>query len=131
MRTDAMEEKRAVVNGAQDRHPDWATLITEAVDEVTRILRSEANLIRISFGVALRAEVNYALAVLAMAGASMCAGICALAALIVFLHQSHPDLNWQGLAWWQALSAGAILMVVVALIIRGIAGRPPKVSIES
>jgi hypothetical protein len=90
MRTDAMEEKRVVVNGAQDRHPDWATLITEAVNEVTRILRSEANLIRISFGVALRAEVNYALAVLAMAGALMCAGICALAAFIVFLHQSSP-----------------------------------------
>jgi hypothetical protein len=35
-----MEEKRVVVNGAQDRHPDWATLITGAVDEVTRILRS-------------------------------------------------------------------------------------------
>ena len=78
MRTDAMEEKRAVVNGAQDRHPDWATLITDAVDEVTRILRSEANLIRVSFGAALRAEVNYALAVLAMTGALMCAGICAL-----------------------------------------------------
>ena len=112
-------------------HPDWATLITEAVNEVTRILRSEANLIRISFGVTVRTEVNYALAVLAMAGALMCVGICALAAFIVFLHQSHPDLNWQGLAWWQALSAGAILMVVVALIIRGIAGRPPKVRIES
>ena len=126
-----MEEKRVVVNGAQDRHPDWATLITEAVNEVTRILRSEANLIRISFGVALRAEVNYALAVLAMVGALMCAGICALAAFIVFLHQSHPDLNWQGLPWWQALGTGTILMVVVALIIRAIAGRPPQVSIES
>ena len=131
MRTEAMEEKRVVVNGAQDRHPDWATLITDAVDEVTRILRSEANLIRVSFGAALRAEVNYALAVLAMTGALMCAGICALAALIAFLHQSHVYLNWQGLAWWQALSAGAILMVVVALIIRGIAGPPQKVSIES
>ena len=32
-----MEEKRVVLNGAQDRHPDWATLITDAVDEVTRI----------------------------------------------------------------------------------------------
>jgi len=126
-----MEEKRVVVNGARDRHPDWATLITDAVDEVTRILRSEANLIRVSFGAALRAEVNYALAVSAMAGALMCAGICALAAFIVFLHQSHPDLKWQGLPWWQALGTGTILMVVVALIIRAIAGRPPQVSIES
>ena len=50
-----MDEKRVVVNGAQDRHPDWATLVTDAVDEVTRILRSEANLIRVSFGPALRA----------------------------------------------------------------------------
>ena len=126
-----MEEKRFVVNGAQDRHPDWATLITDAVDEVTRILRSEANVIRVSIGASLRAEVNYALAVLAMAGALMCAGVCALAAFIVFLHQSHADLNWQGLAWWQSFSAGAILMVVVALIIRAIAGRPPQVGIES
>ena len=122
---------RTVVNGPRDRHPDWATLITDAVDEVTRILRSEANLIRVSFGAALRAEVNYALAVSAMAGALMCAGICALAAFIVFLHQSHPDLKWQGLPWWQALGTGTILMVVVALIIRAIAGRPPQVSIES
>ena len=112
-----MGEKRVALNGAQDRHPDWATLITDAVDEVTRI--------RVSIGAALRAEVKYALAVLAMAGALMCAAICALAAFIVFLHQSHPDLNWQGLPWWQALGTGTILMVVVALIIRAIAGRPP------
>jgi hypothetical protein len=131
MRTDAMQEKRVVVNGAQDRHPDWATLITEAVDEVTRILRSEAELIRISLGAALKAEVKYALATLAMAGALICAGVCALAALIVFLHQSHPDLDWPGLAWWQSFGIGAILMVVVALIIRSIAGRGPEVKIET
>jgi len=131
MRTDAMQEKRVVVNGAQDRHPDWATLITEAVDEVTRILRSEAELIRISLGDALKAEVKYALATLAMAGALICAGICTLAALIFFLHQPHPDLRWQGLEWWQSFGVGAILMVVAALTIRGIAGRGPQVKIET
>ena len=126
-----MEEKHVVVNGARDHHPDWATLITEALDEVTRIVRSEADLVRISFGATFKAEVDYALAALVMTGTPICAGICALAAVIAFLHQSHPYLSWQGLPWWQALGAGAILMVVVVMVIRGFTGRHPQVSIET
>jgi hypothetical protein len=127
-----MEEKsQLVVNGAQDNYPDWATLFTKAVDDVARILRSEADLFRISFEAALKAQIDQALVVLAAVGALICAGVCALASLIAFLHQSHPDLNWRGLPWWQALGVGAIVMVVVGITIRAVAGRRSPIHIET
>jgi hypothetical protein len=127
-----MEEKsHLVINGAEDNYPDWATLFTKAVDDVARILRSEADLFRISFEGSLKAQMDQALVALSAAGALICAGVCALASLIAFLHESHPDLNWSGLPWWQALGAGAILMFLVGICIRAVAGHGPPIHIEN
>ena len=62
----------------------------------------------------------------AMVAAFICAGICVLAAVILLLHQSF--VQWQGFPWWQALTIGAFLMLVVGIAIRRAAGRSSALS---
>jgi hypothetical protein len=122
MEAKAMEEKQHLTsNGAQGTRADWATLVAHAVDDVSRILHSEAELFQINLASKLRSQIDYAAATFAMVAAFICAGICVLAAVILLLHQSF--VRWQGFLWWQALTIGALLMLVVGIAIRRVAGR--------
>ena len=122
-----MEEKQHLTsNGAQEPHADWATLVAQAVDDISRILHSEADLLQINLGAAVRAQIDYALATFAMVAAFICATICALAGLILFLH--HSFLRWHGFPWWQALAVGGFLMFVVGIAIRRVAARSTTLS---
>jgi putative superfamily III holin-X len=122
-----MEEKQHLTsNGAQGTHPDWATLVAQAVDDVSRILHSEAELLQINLTSKLRSQIDYAAATFAMVAAFICAAICVLAAVILLLHQSF--VRWQGFPWWQALTIGAFLMLVVGIAIRRVAGRSSALS---
>ena len=108
-------------NGARETHADWATLVAQSVDDVSRILHSEADLLQINLAAALRMQIDYAVATFAMAAALISASVCAVAALVLFLHQSF--LGWQSLPWWQALAIGAVVMFVAGIAIRQMAGR--------
>jgi Putative Actinobacterial Holin-X, holin superfamily III len=114
-------QKPLTTNGAQETHADWAPLIARAVDDVSRIVRSESHLLQISLSAALKAQIDYALAAVAMVVAFICAGICVLAALILVLHQSFQW--WHGFPWWQAFAIGSFLMFVVGIAIHLIAAR--------
>ena len=117
-----MEEKQPLAsNGAQDTHADWSTLVARAVGDVSRILHSETHLLQISLSAAVKAQIDYALAVFAMVAALICAAICVLAALILLLHKSFQW--WHGFPWWQAFAVGGLLMFVVGIAIHQIAGR--------
>jgi hypothetical protein len=74
----------------------------------------------------LRAQIDYAFATFAMVAVLICATICALAALVLFLHQS--VLGWQGFPWWQALAIGAFVMFIVGIVIRRVVGRSTALS---
>jgi hypothetical protein len=118
-----MEEKHPLAsNGAQDTHADWSSLVARAVDDVSRILHSETHLLQISLSAAVKAQIDYALAVFAMVTAVICAAICVLAALILLLHKSFQW--WHGFPWWEAFAVGGLLMFVFGITIRRIAGRP-------
>jgi hypothetical protein len=125
MRTEAMEEKQPLAsNGAQNTHADWSTLVARAVGDVSRILHSETHLLQISLSAAVKAQIDYALAVFAMVAALIWAAICVLAVLILLLQKSFQW--WHGFPWWQAFAVGGLLMFVVGIAIRRIAGRPPS-----
>jgi Putative Actinobacterial Holin-X, holin superfamily III len=113
------EQKPLTSNGEQETHADWATLIGQAVDDVSRIVHSESHLLQINLSAALKAQIDYALAAFAMVIALICAGICVLAALILVLHQSFQW--WHGFPWWQAFAVGGFLMFVVGIAIHLIA----------
>ena len=108
-------------NGARETHADWATLVARSVDDVSRVLHSEVDLLQINLNATLRMQIDYALATFAMLAAVICGSVCAVAALILLLHQSFP--GWQGFPWWQALAGGAVVMFVVGIAIRQMAKR--------
>jgi Putative Actinobacterial Holin-X, holin superfamily III len=115
-----MEETQAL-NGERETFPDWSILVGRAVEDVSNILHAETHLLQINVGAALKAQIDYAFTTFAMLAALICAGICFVTALILLLHQSFP---WQlGLPWWEAFAIGGLLLLVVALAIRAIAGR--------
>jgi integral membrane sensor domain MASE1 len=108
-------------NGAPDAHADWATLVAQSVDDVSRIMHSEVDLLQINLNAALRMQIDYAFATLAMVAALISASVCAVAALVLFLHQSFP--GWRGFPWWQALAIGAAVMLVLGIAIRQMSGQ--------
>jgi FtsH-binding integral membrane protein len=118
----AMEETQALSgNGAQEIYPDWSILVGRVVGDVSNILHAETHLLQINLGAALKTQIDYALTTFAMVVTLICAGICLATALILVLHQSP---RWQpGLPWWQAFTVTGLLLIVVALAIRAIAGR--------
>jgi hypothetical protein len=61
-----MDEMARSDNRVQETHADWATLIARAADDVSRMVRSESHLLQISLSAALKAQIDYALAVFAM-----------------------------------------------------------------
>jgi hypothetical protein len=66
-----------------------------------------------NLGVALKAQIDYALATFAMVAALICAGICFITALILVLH--YQSFRWlPGLPWWEAFAIGGLLLFVVA-----------------
>ena len=60
-------------------------------------------------------QTDYALANLAAVAVMICAAICMLGALILFLHQ------W--LQWWLAFAAAGLVAAVVGIAIHATAGR--------
>lgn len=116
-----MEEQKPLIGNGAQTHADWATLIARAVDDVSQIVSSESHLLQISLSAALKEQVDYALAAVAMVIALICAGICVLAALILVLHESFEW--WHGFPWWQAFAVGGLLMFVVGIAIHLIARR--------
>jgi VIT1/CCC1 family predicted Fe2+/Mn2+ transporter len=94
---------------------DWSTLAGWAIDDVSRIIQSEIGLLETTLRAALEEQTDYALANLATVAVMICAAICMLGALILFLHQ------W--LQWWLAFAIAGLAAFAVGFAIRTTAGR--------
>ena len=111
------EEKHPLsIDAAPETYADWPTLIERAMDDVSRILRSEVRMLETSIRATLEAQVSHAVAHLAIAALLIGGAICILAASILLLHQWLP--------WWQAFGIAGVATVVVA-IVSNAAIRPP------
>jgi hypothetical protein len=101
-----MTEKQShTANGVQETQQDWPTLVGRAVDDVTRILQSEARMLETSMGAALETRLANAIATLTVVAVMICGGVCILCAGILLLHQWLP--------MWQAFGiAGAGIMLI-------------------
>lgn len=103
-----------------DRTPpvysDWPTLIERAVNDVARILQSEAHLFRISVGAALEVQISKAVAQLTIIAVMVSGALCLLCASILLLHQWLP--------WWQAFGIPGLVLLIVG-ILSNAATRPP------
>ena len=100
-------------NGSPETLQDWPTLMGRAVDDVTRILQSEAHMLETSMSAALAARLANAIAKLTVLAVMLCGGVCMLCAGILLIHEWLP--------LWQAfgLAGATILMIGIAIYLIG------------
>ena len=104
-----IERQTHHANGAPENLQDWPTLVGRAVDDVTRILQSEAHMLETSIGATLETRLASAIATLAAIAVLICGGVCILCAAILLLHQWLP--LWQSFG----LAGAAILLIGIAM----------------
>ena len=119
---DSMTEKQPHhANGAPETLQDWPTLVGRAVDDVTRILQSEAHMLQTSMGAALETRLASAIATLTIVAVMICGGVCMLCAAILLLHQWLP--------LWQSFGVAGVAIMIVGIASYAI--KKPAVGINS
>jgi hypothetical protein len=104
-----MTEKQShPANGAPATMQDWPTLVGRAVDDVTRILQSEARILQTNMGAALETRLASAIATLTIVAVMIGGAVCIVCAAILLLHQWLP--LWQSFG----IIGGGILLVGLA-----------------
>ncbi len=103
-----MTEKQShTANGAPEALQDWPTLMGRAVDDITRILQSEAHMLETSMGAALEIRLASAITTLTVVAVMICGGVCMLCAGILLLHQWLP--------LWQAFGIAGVGIMLVGI----------------
>ena len=109
---------------AEARDTDWATLIARAVDDMTRIMHSEGQLLVAGVRRALSEGIDRVVA-LFVTGVAMAAGaMCLLAAAILFLHE------YVMLPWWQSFGIVGLALFAISVALGVYAGSRPTPSTE-
>jgi hypothetical protein len=102
------EKHQLPIDGVEPALADWPTLIERAVDDVSRILRSEVHMLQTSIGTTLQAQISNTLAHLMIVALMISGAICILGAAILLLHQWLP--------WWQAFGIAGLAMLIVGIV---------------
>jgi len=103
-----MTEKQShIANGAAETLQDWPTLVGRAVDDVTRILQSEAHMLETSMSAALQTRLASAIASLTVVAIFLCSGVCILCAAILLLHEWLP--------LWQAFGLAGVCIMLIGI----------------
>jgi CHASE2 domain-containing sensor protein len=103
-----MTEKQShTANGAPETLQDWPTLVGRAVDDITRILQSEARMLETSVGAALETRLASAIATLTVVAVMICGGVCIVCAAILLLHEWLP--------LWQAFGIAGVGILLVGI----------------
>jgi VIT1/CCC1 family predicted Fe2+/Mn2+ transporter len=110
---------------AEARETDWSTLVGRAVDDVTRIMHSEGQLLVAGVRSALSEGIDRVVALVAT-GVVMAAGaICLLAAMVLFLHE------YMMLPWWSSFGIVGLALFAIGIGLGAFAtSRPRSPSIE-
>jgi Putative Actinobacterial Holin-X, holin superfamily III len=93
--------------------PDWATLIKRALDDVSRILRSEIQILQTSLRQAVEAQVSRAVVRLTVIAAMACGAVCLLCAIILLIHQWLPLWQSFGLVGIVTLAGGLVGQAII------------------
>jgi VIT1/CCC1 family predicted Fe2+/Mn2+ transporter len=90
-----MAEQHPLTSEPAAASPDWATLTERALDDLSRIVRSEIHMLQTSIETAVEARIDRVVTRAMTIAAMVCGAFCILCAVILLLHQ------W--LLWWQSL----------------------------
>jgi VIT1/CCC1 family predicted Fe2+/Mn2+ transporter len=115
-----MAEKQSLASdGTPTTYSDWPTLIERAVDDVSRILRSEARMFQTSIGATLEAQISNTLARLTIVAVIISGALCLLCSAIFLLHQWLP--------WWQVFGIAGLATLVIGIVSNAAVGHPSEV----
>jgi len=104
-----MAEKRPLpIDGTPTADSDWPTLIERAVDDVSRILRSEAHMFQTSIEAALELQISKTVARVTIIAVLISGALCILCAAILLLHQWLP--------WWQAFGIAGLATLLIGIV---------------
>ncbi len=101
------EKQLQTTNGAPGTLQDWPTLVGRAVDDVTRILQSEAHILQASIGGALETRLANAIATVTAIAVMICGAVCILCGAILLLHEWLP--------LWQAFGIPGVGILLVGI----------------
>jgi hypothetical protein len=88
--------------------PDWATLTERALDDVSRIVRSEIHMLQTSIETAVEVRIDSVVTRSMTIAAMLCGAFCILCAVILLLHQWLPWWQSFGIAGFCLLATGAV-----------------------
>jgi Putative Actinobacterial Holin-X, holin superfamily III len=104
-----MTDKHSLaVDGTDSALSDWPTLIERVVEDVSRIVRSEAHMFQADMGAALELQISKTIARLTNTLMILIGALCMLCALLFLLHQWFP--------WWQTFGAIGLAMLLVGIV---------------
>lgn len=103
------ENGHSELNEARDAsisRAEWPALVSRAVGDLSRIIKAEVRLLELGLTSIVQAEMARLIIAMVLGSLAICAGICLLAALVMFLHQ------W--LMWWSsfAVTGGGVLLLI-------------------
>jgi hypothetical protein len=108
MAVNAMPDRQTLpIDGTSGASSDWPTLVERVVDDVARILRSEAQMFQTNLGAALELQINSTLTRLTIVALIIGGAICILFASILLLHEWLP--------WWQAFGIVGITIFLAGI----------------
>jgi Putative Actinobacterial Holin-X, holin superfamily III len=95
---------------------EWSTLLGRMLEDLSRIIRLELQLLEARIAPSLTGLADRAIAALVILFAGVIGGSCLLAALILLLHE------W--MKWWQAFAIGGVVAIACGFIAYSVIKRP-------
>jgi Putative Actinobacterial Holin-X, holin superfamily III len=107
--TTQRQERSAAVNGSPAVNAEWPTLLGRMLEDVSRVIQLELQLLEAKLAPSLMAMADRAIAGLMILYAGVIGASCLLAALILFLHR------W--MEWWQCFAIAGVVTIACALAV--------------
>jgi hypothetical protein len=107
--TTQQHERSAAVNGSSAVNAEWPTLLGRMLEDVSRVIQLELQLLEAKLAPSLMAMADRAIAGLVLLYAGVIGASCLLAALILLLHR------W--MEWWECFAIAGVVTIVCALAI--------------
>lgn len=99
---------------------EWSTLLGRVLEDLSRIIRLELQLLEARIAPSLTGMADRAIAALVILFAGVIGGSCLLAALILLLHE------W--MKWWQSFAIGGVVALACGFAAYSIIKRPSAVT---
>lgn len=117
-----MAEKQPLqIDEAATAYSDWPTLVEKAVDDVSRILRSEAHMFQTTMEAALELQISKTIAHLTIVAVMISGALCILCAAILLLHQWLP--------WWQAFGIAGLATLLIGIASNAAITAPTQITV--